>query len=116
MNVTWHDTYLALSWLDNTWAVWTDQACLCLRFHDRLNLDHIESWDTLGDANYEVHLGLNSLKNGISRKRWWHVDHRSLCVSCLLSLSYVAEDGKTQMLGTCFLLVNTTYNLGSIGN
>ena len=116
VDVSWHNSDLALSWLDNTWAVWSNKSGPVLRVHDGLNLDHVESWDTLGDANYEVHLGLNSLQDSIGGERWWHVDDRSVSLGGLLGLGHVSEHWEVQMSGSSLSLVHSTDNIGSVLN
>ena len=75
MDVSGHDSDLTFSWFDNSWAVWTDQSRLRLRLHDRLDFDHVESWDSFGDAYDEVDFGLNGFENGICGEWWRHVNH-----------------------------------------
>ena len=115
VDVAWHNSDLALTWLDDTWAVWSDQASFVLGLHDRFYLDHIQSGDTFGDAHDKVHLSLDSLKNGVGGEGGRHVDHGGLGVSGGLRLSDGAEDGETEMLTACLALVNTTNNLGAVG-
>ena len=74
MNVTGHDSNFALTWLNDTWAVRSDESSLILRFHDRFNLDHIKCRNSLGDADNEVHLGFDSFEDGIGSKRRRDVD------------------------------------------
>ena len=114
VDVARHDSNLALAGLDDTWAIWSDQAGFVLRFHDRLDLDHVEGGDTLCNANYEVHLGLDSLKNGVGGEGRRHVDHGGFSVSGSLRFSDRAEDGQTEMLGASFTLIDSTNDLGAI--
>jgi len=116
VNITWHNTNLAFSWFDNSWAVWTNQSSLSLRLHDRLYLDHIQSWDTLSNAHDEIHLGFDSFEDGICCERWRNVDNRCLSVGSLLGFCDIAIDWKIQVLRSCLLLIDTSNNLGTIGN
>ena len=115
MDVTRHDANLALTRLDNTGAVRSDQSRFALGLHDGLDLDHIESGDALSDANDEVHLGLDSLQNGVGSEGRRNVDNGSLSVSGSLGLGNGAEDGKAEMLSASFAFVDTTDDLGAVG-
>ena len=97
VNVSWHNSDLALTWFNDSWAVWSNQSGLVLRSHDGLNLDHVEGWDSFGDANDEVDFGFDGLEDGIGGKGRWHVDNGSLSLGCLLCFGNVAEDWKSEM-------------------
>ena len=114
VNISRHDTDLALARLDDTWAVRADQTSLSLRVHDRLDLDHVKSGNTLGDADNKVHLGLDSLEDGISSEGRRHIDDRSLGIGGLLALGNGAENGQTEMLGASLALVDTADDLGAV--
>lgn len=116
MNVTRHDTNLAFAGLDNTGAVRTDESSLALRAHDSLDLDHVEGRDTLSDADDEVHLGFDGLKNGVGSKRRRNINDGGLSISHFLALGEGSEDGETEMLGAALSLVDATNNLGAVGN
>ena len=111
MDVAGHDADLALARLDNTGTVGSDESRLRDALHHRLHLDHVESRDALGDADDEVNLSFNSLRDGLGSERWRHVDHTSLSASFLDSLGNGAEDGQTKMLGARLLGVNTADDL-----
>ena len=115
VDVAWHDADLALAGLDDTWAVGSNQARLVLRLHDRLDLDHIKGGDALGNAHDEVHLGLDSLENSVSGERRRHVDDGSLGISGGLGLGDRAENGQAQVLSAGLALVDTTDDLGAVG-
>ena len=114
MNVTWHNANLALAWLDDSRAVWSDQTGLGLRLHDGFDLDHIEGGNTLSDAHDEVHFGLDSFENSIGGKGGWDVDDGSVGVSGSLGSSDVAENWEIEMSGACLALVDTTNHLGAV--
>lgn len=116
MNVTGHDTNLAFTRLNDTGAVRTYESRLALGAHNGFDLDHVEGGDTLSDADDEVHLGFDSLKNGVGSKRWRNVDDGSLSISRLLGLGEGGEHGETEMNGTALSLVDTANDLGAVGN
>ena len=115
MNVAGHDSNLALTWLDDTWAVRSNKTSLGLRLHDRLNLDHIEGGDTLSDADNEVHLSLDSLQDGVGGEGRGHINDGGLGIGGGLGVLHGAEDGQTEMLGASLTLVDATNDLGAIG-
>ena len=51
MDVAGHDSNLALTWLDDSWTVWANQASLALRSHYAFDLDHVQGWNTLRNAD-----------------------------------------------------------------
>ena len=114
MDISWHDTNLALARLDDTWAVRSNKTSLALRLHDRLNLDHIEGGDTLCDTDNKIHFGLNSFKDSISCKRRRNIDDGGFGVSGGLGLGYRSEDGETKMLSSSLALVDTSDNFSTV--
>jgi len=78
VDVTRHDTDLAFARLDDTGTVRANQARLVLRLHDRFDLDHIESGNTLSDADNEIHLCLNSFEDSISGEGRRNINDGSL--------------------------------------
>jgi hypothetical protein len=56
VNISGHDTNLALTWLNDTWAVGSNETGLALALKQRLHSDHIKSGDTLSDAYDEFNL------------------------------------------------------------
>ena len=115
MDVAWHDTNFALAGLDNTWAVWSDQASFVLRFHDRLDFDHVKGWNALRDADNEVHLSLDSLQDGVGSERRWHVDDGGLSIGGRLGFGHGTEDRQAKMLSAGLALVDSTDDLGAVG-
>ena len=114
MNISRHDANLAFAWLNDAWAVGANKSCPVLRFHDRLDLDHIKSGDTLSDAHYEVHLSLDGFKDSVSSERRRNVNYGRLGISYLLGLCYRTEDRQTKVLSACLALVDATDNLSAI--
>jgi len=114
MDVTRHDTDFTLTWLDDTWAVRSDETCFVLGLHDGFDLDHIESGDSFSDADNEVHLSFNSFQDGISSERGRNIDDGSVGISGSLGFSDRAVDGESKMLRTGLALVNTTNDLSAI--
>ena len=87
VDVARHDADLALTRLDDSWAVRSDETGLGLRLHDGLDLDHVEGGDALSDADNEVHLGFDGLEDGVSSEGRGDVDDGSLSVGGGLGLS-----------------------------
>jgi hypothetical protein len=94
VNVTWHDTNLAFTWLDDTWAIGSDEAGLVLALKHGFNSNHIESGDTFSDANDKLNFWLDSLLNGISGEWSWDIDNWGLSTSVFLGLTNCSEYGE----------------------
>ena len=110
----WDDTHLAVSpWLDDTWAVWTDELDAGLG-KDLLNLDHVVLWDVLGDADNKANTALGSLDDGSSGSWSWNEDEGSVSASSLNAISNILVNWKSSASLTCLLGVDTTNNLGAI--
>ena len=114
MDITWHNTNLAFTWLDNSWAIWSDKSGFVLGFHNWFHLDHIESWDSFCNAHDEVNFGLNGFKDGISSEGWWHIDDGSLSSSLFHTISNASEDWESEMFSSCLSLVDSSNNFGSV--
>ena len=56
VNISGHDTNLALAWLNDTWAVGSNETSFALALKQRLHSDHIKSRDTLSDTYDEFNL------------------------------------------------------------
>ena len=110
----WDDTHLAVSpWLDDTWAVWTDELDAGLG-KDFLNLDHVVLWDVLGDADNKANTALGSLDDSSSGSWSWDEDEGSVSASSLNAISNILVNWKSGDSLTCLLGVNTTNNLGAV--
>jgi hypothetical protein len=114
MDVTWHDTNLAFTWLNNSWAVWPNKSSLALRVQNRFNLNHVEGWDSFCDADDEIDLSFYGFENGLSSEWGWDVDDGSLGSSGSLSLDNRSENWESEMLGSSLSLVDSSNNVGSV--
>eukprot|EP00049_Salpingoeca_infusionum_P012206 m.221069 g.221069 ORF g.221069 m.221069 type:complete len:322 (-) comp15124_c2_seq5:246-1211(-) len=114
MNMTWHNTDLALSWLDDTWAVWTNEAALLLAKEGVLDTHHIELWNTLCDAHNQAHLSLEGLHDGSSCTRWWHIDDSCVSVGLGLGLCYRSKNRQVKMGCTGLLWGDSTNHVCSV--
>lgn len=137
VDMSWHDTNLALTWGNDTWTIWTDQSCLVLGKQDLLDSDHIVLWNTFSDADNKWHLSFNGFNDGLCSTGWWHVNNWSLGTSSGFSLSiyfrvivdysfpfvtksehayfsYVSKDWETQMCLTSFCWGDTSNHFCSI--
>lgn len=86
MDMSWHDTNLALTWGNDTWTIWTNQSGLVLGKQNLLDGNHVVLWNTFGDADNEWHLSLNSFNDGLGSTGWGHVNNGSLGTSSRFSL------------------------------
>lgn len=114
MDVAGHDSNLALTWLDDSWTVWSNQASLALRSHYAFDLDHVQGWNSLGNADNQIDLCLDGLQNGVSGEWGWHIDHGSLSSGLRFGIGDGSENGQTQMRAACFATVHSTNDLGAI--
>ena len=82
VNISRHNTYFALSWLNNSWAVRSNQSSFILWLHYWFDNDHVQGWDTLSDTDNEFNFCLDGLENGICSKRRWYINDWSfsLCI------------------------------------
>mmetsp|Transcript_3056 Transcript_3056/g.7478 ORF Transcript_3056/g.7478 Transcript_3056/m.7478 type:complete len:211 (+) Transcript_3056:133-765(+) len=53
VDVARHDSYLTLAWLDDPWAVGSDELGFALLHEGPLHLHHVVLWDAFGDANHK---------------------------------------------------------------
>ena len=115
VDVARHNTDLALTRLDDTWAVRSNQTGLVLGLHDGLDLDHVKSGNAFSDADNEVHLGLNGFQNGVSSEGGRNVDDGSFGISSGLGIADGAKDGESEVLGASLAGVDSTNDLGAVG-
>lgn len=86
VNVTRHDTNLALVRSDDTRAVGTNQTGLVLGQKSLLNFDHIVLRNTLSDGNNQRNFGFDGFQNSGSSARRGNVDDGSVSLGFLDSL------------------------------
>ena len=81
-----------------------------------LNLHHVESWDSFGNADNQFNLGFNSFHNGSGSEGRGDVHNRCFAVSVLFGLSDVLEHWESQVHLSSLLGVDSSNHVGSIGN
>jgi hypothetical protein len=116
VDVARHNTNLALTRLDDTRAVRSNQAGLSLRLHDWFNFDHIESRDTFSNAHNKIHLSFNGFEDSVGSEGWGHIDDRGVSTSMLLGISDVTEDWESEVLWASLLNVDSSDHFGSVSN
>ena len=89
VDVTRHDTDLALAGLDDTRAVGSDQAGGLLALHDVLDTEHVVLGDSLSNTDDERNLGGNGLEDGSSSTAGRHVNDGGVGVGSLLGLQLI---------------------------
>src|ERR1700750_355577 len=77
VNISWHDADLAFTRSDNTRTVRADQA-RAFSLHVALHSYHVEHWNSFGNTNDEGDTSIDRFHDRISRKRWWHINHRGI--------------------------------------
>mmetsp|Transcript_19353 Transcript_19353/g.45283 ORF Transcript_19353/g.45283 Transcript_19353/m.45283 type:complete len:326 (-) Transcript_19353:31-1008(-) len=97
VDITRHDTDLALAGLDDAWAVRSDKTGRGLRVQGCLDPNHILLWDALGDANHQGNLSLEGLQNrgGSSWRR--DIDHTGVGLDGGLCLLDGVEHGQVKV-------------------
>jgi hypothetical protein len=86
VNVTRHDTYLALIRSNDTWAVGTNKTRLALGQKCLLDLDHVVLGNTFSDGNNQGNFSFDGFQNGSSSARRGNVDNTGISLGCLSSL------------------------------
>mmetsp|Transcript_18199 Transcript_18199/g.39842 ORF Transcript_18199/g.39842 Transcript_18199/m.39842 type:complete len:202 (+) Transcript_18199:264-869(+) len=94
VDVARHDPHLALTGLDDAWAVRPDEAALVLPHQRMLHLHHVLLRNTLADADNQWNLRLQGLHDCRCCSRGWHVDDGRVAPSLLLRLHCILEDGQ----------------------
>lgn len=87
VNVTRHDTNLALIRSNDTRAVGTYETRLALGQKSLLDSDHIMLRNTLSDGDDQRNLSLDGLQNGSSSAGRGNVDDRGISLGLLSSLN-----------------------------
>lgn len=100
VDVSGHDSDLALSRADDSGAVGSNQAGLVLGEEGLLDLDHVLLGNTLGDAHGEGDLGLDGLQDGLGGMGRGHVDHRGVGSGLLHGIPDGVEHGEPEVLGS----------------
>ena len=91
VDVAGHDTDLALTGLDDTGTVGTDQARLGLALHDVLHAEHIVLRNTFGDTDDQGNFSSDSLENGTSGTGRRDVNDGSVGIGSFLSLCVISR-------------------------
>lgn len=76
----------AWAYVDDSWAVGTDEAGGVLAQELVFDPHHVLLRDALGDAHHQRYLCIYGLDDGCCRKRWRHINHGGICPRALLSL------------------------------
>lgn len=75
MNISGHNSDFTFIWLNNSWAVRSNNSGVSLGSQSVLDSDHFVLWDTVSDDNDQINLGLDGLDDG-SRSEWgWDIDN-----------------------------------------
>nr|CAH7742034.1 unnamed protein product [Callosobruchus chinensis] len=78
-----HNTYLALFGSNDTRAVGTNQPGLVLPDKLVLDTDHVMLGDSLSDAHNEGHLSVDCFNDCCCGSRRWYIDHCCITTSCV---------------------------------
>jgi hypothetical protein len=97
VDVSGHDTDLTLVGLDDTGAVRTNEAGLGLLVEAVLDTDHVNLGDTLGNADNERDLSINSLEDSSGGTGRGDIDNSGVGTSLGSTLLNGVENGKTEV-------------------
>ena len=125
VDVSGHDTDLALAWLDDTGAVGANESCLVLISERSLHANHVLLWNALSDADDERHLGGDGVENGLGGEGRRNEKEIAVAVGLLSGLedetrgneSYLldgSKDGETEVGGAGFLRIDATDEFGAV--
>ena len=115
MDVAGHDADLAGVGGNHAGAVGADEARVGV--HQRaLDLHHVEDRNALGDADDELHLGVDRLEDRVGGKGWRDVYHRSIRAGLGAGLVDRVEDRQAQMILPAFAGGHAADHLGAIGD
>mmetsp|Transcript_63393 Transcript_63393/g.151303 ORF Transcript_63393/g.151303 Transcript_63393/m.151303 type:complete len:377 (+) Transcript_63393:60-1190(+) len=116
VDVSWHDAHLGLAWLDDAWAVGSDQSALVLADQSVLDLHHVLLGNALSDAHNQRNLSLQCFQHSTGCGRRWNHDHGGIAICLLLRLGGIRKDGQVHVGASCLLLVHAANDLGAIVN
>ncbi len=76
VDVTGHDSDLALTRGDYAWAIRSKKSRLVLPHELLFHVNHVVLRDALGDADNEWHFSIDGLHDGGGSAWRWHIDDR----------------------------------------
>lgn len=68
----------AAEWVDDAWAVGSNQTRFGLSLECIHNPNLVLLWDALGDGDNERYFVFDSVDNGVRTRRWRHVENSSI--------------------------------------
>eukprot|EP00043_Microstomoeca_roanoka_P023704 m.259179 g.259179 ORF g.259179 m.259179 type:complete len:275 (-) comp34239_c0_seq1:1149-1973(-) len=115
VDMTGHDADLAGVGGDDTGAVRADQARLAVDQRP-LHAHHVEHRNALGDADDQLHLGVDRFEDRVGREGRRHIDDRGIRFGHVLGLVHRVEDRQVQMRGAAFAGRHAADHLGAVGD
>mmetsp|Transcript_4825 Transcript_4825/g.12161 ORF Transcript_4825/g.12161 Transcript_4825/m.12161 type:complete len:305 (+) Transcript_4825:47-961(+) len=116
VNISRHDTNLALICLNDTRAVRTDQSTLGLLTQSVLDLNHVLLGNTLSNAYNKGDLGLNGVQDRVRGKRRRNVYDCCVRLDTIHGLLHSVENRKSKVSTSTLLGSHSANHLGSVGN
>lgn len=114
MDVSRHDTDLALFGSNDSWAVGANQTGFVLSEQGVLYFDHVVLRDSLSNAHHQRDLRFDGLHNGIGCPRGRNVDDGGIRTGGRLRFLHRIEHRKVQMLATALSGGNSSDQLRSV--
>src|SRR4030095_7103738 len=106
-----HDADFTFTWRDDPWAVRSNESGRASG-EILMNLDHVEGWNSLGEADNQLDPGVSSFQNGVGRERRRDKNHCRVAASLLSCFSDGVEHGQAFMRGSAFAGRDTAHHIG----
>mmetsp|Transcript_18078 Transcript_18078/g.41329 ORF Transcript_18078/g.41329 Transcript_18078/m.41329 type:complete len:330 (+) Transcript_18078:381-1370(+) len=116
VDVTGHNSDLALARLDDARAVRADEPRGALLVEIPLDFDHVLLGDTLGDGHHQGDLGLDRVDDGGRAERGGHVDHGRVRLHGDDGLVHRIEDWEIEVSLSPLLGCYTSHHLRAVRN
>ena len=113
VDVTGHDADLALAGRDDARRVGPDQLGRPA-LQERLDLDHVQRRDALGDAADQVDPGVGAFHDGVGRGERRHEDAGGVGPGLPDGVGDGVEDGPVQVLGPALARRHAGHDLGAV--
>src|SRR5438105_9920699 len=113
MNAGRHDSDFAMARRNNSWTIWSDQARAAV-LQELPCANHIESWNSFGDADDKFDLCIGGLHDCVRCIRRWDKDQRAVGASSIHRFLNAVEHRPTLVRRATFSRSYAADNLRSV--
>src|SRR5439155_25562355 len=113
MNAGRHDSDFAMARRNNSWTIWSDQARAAV-LQELPCANHIESWNSFGDADDKFDLCIRGLHDCVRRIRWGDEDQRAVGAGSIHRFLNAVEHRPTFVRRAALSGSDATDDLGSV--